>query len=174
MKVVTGKVRGSYVNVFRPRMNEYNGREEYSICILIQKSDSDTISKIQAAIKAAATKKWGAKIPANFRSPLRDGDDERPDDAAYANQYFVNLKSRDKPGVVDVNRDEVINSFEFASGDYCRVSMNAYAYDRSGNRGVSFGLGNVQVLAKGEPLSSRARAADEFTLWGDDDDDMPF
>lgn len=175
MKVVTGKVRGSYVNIFNPRMNDFSGKEEYSICILIPKDDRDTVAKIQAAVKAVVAKKWSGKTPANLRTPLRDGDEERPGDPAYAGHYFMNLKSRDKPGVVDRNRDEVLHPAEFVSGDYCRVSMGAYAYDMHGNRGVSFGLGNVQVLEKGEPLSSRSRAADEFTSWGDDDDDdMPF
>lgn len=169
-KVVTGKVRGSYVNVFRPRMNDMNGKDEYSMAILIPKTDSATVGKIKAAIEEAKKDKFASKTPSNFRSPLRDGDEERPDDEAYAGHYFMNLKSQNRPGIVDKERQEVIDSDAFISGDYCRVSMNAYAYDVNGNRGVSFGLGNVQVLEKGDPLTSRARAEDDFDDWGDDED----
>ena len=169
-KVVTGKARGSYVNVFRPRINDMNGKEEYSMSLLIPKSDEKTITKINAAVKEAAAKKFGDKVPATFRHPLRDGDEERPEDEAYKGHYFLNVKSQQKPGIVDKNRQEVIDSADFISGDYCRVSMNCYAYDVSGNRGAAFGLGNVQVLAKGEPLTSQARAEDDFDDWDDEDD----
>lgn len=171
-KVVTGKVRGSYVNVFRPRLNDMSGQDEYSMSLLIPKSDTATVAKIKAAINAAKAEKFPGKTPANFRSPLRDGDEERGDDPAYVGHWFMNVKSKNKPGIVDKDRNEVIDADEFVSGDYCRVSINAYGYDVSGNRGVSFGLGNVQVLAKGEPLSSRARAEDDFDDdWNDDTED---
>jgi len=169
-KVVTGKVRGSYVNVFRPRVNDMNGQEEYSMSLLVPKEDATTVGKINAAVKAAAAKKFGDKVPAKFRHPLRDGDEERPEDPAYKGHYFLNVKSKQKPGIVDKDRQQVIDAGDFLSGDYCRVSMNCYAYDVSGNRGAAFGLGNVQVLAKGEPLTSQARAEDDFDDWKDDDE----
>lgn len=170
-KVVTGKARGSYVNVFRPRINDMNGKEEYSMSLLIPKEDRKTVDRINDAVKEAARKKFGDKVPAKFRHPLRDGDEERPEDAAYKGHYFLNVKSQQKPGIVDKNRQEVIDSSDFISGDYCRVSMNCYAYDVSGNRGAAFGLGNVQVLAKGEPLTSQARAEDDFDDWDDEGED---
>lgn len=171
-KIVTGKVRGSYVNVFRPKLNDMSGKDEYSMAILIPKSDKATLDKIRAAVETAKKDKFGDKTPAKFRNPLRDGDEERPDDPAYQGHFFLNLKSKDKPGIVDKDRQEIIDPDEFLSGDYCRVSMAAYAYDVSGNRGVAFGLGNVQVIAKGEPLTSRARAQDDFDDWDDDEDDF--
>lgn len=168
-KVVTGKVRGSYVNVFRPRVNDMNGKEEYSMSLLIPKTDEQTVGKINAAVKEAARKKFGDKIPAKFRHPLRDGDEEKPEDDAYSGHFFLNVKSQQKPGIIDKDRQEVIDSNAFLSGDYCRVSMNAYAYDVSGNRGCAFGLGNIQVISKGEPLTSQARAEDDFDDWEDDE-----
>lgn len=171
-KVVTGKVRGSYVNIFRPRMNDMSGKDEYSMTILIPKEDKTTIAKINAAIEEARKEKFGDKTPVKFRTPLRDGDEERPEDDAYKGHYFLNLKSQNQPGIVDKDRQEVIDDKEFISGDYCRVSMNAYPYDVNGNKGVAFGLGNVQVLAKGQPLTGRARAEDDFDDWDDGEDDF--
>jgi len=171
-KVVTGKVRGSYVNIFRPRMNDMNGKDEYSMTILIPKEDKTTIAKINAAIEESKKEKFGDKTPAKFKAPLRDGDEERPEDEAYKGHYFLNLKSQNQPGIVDKDRQEVLDDKEFISGDYCRVSMNSYAYDVNGNKGVAFGLGNVQILAKGQPLTGRARAEDDFDEWDDEETDF--
>lgn len=164
-KVVTGKVRASYVNVFRPRMNEMSNREEYSMVILIPKTDTETIQKIEECIEFVKKERWGKKIPSVFRNPLRDGDVERPEDEAYQGHYFMNLKSTEQPGVVDKNLQEIFEVEEFLSGDYCRVAISCYSYDVSGNKGVSFGLGNIQVLEKGDPLSVRSRPQDDFKPW---------
>ncbi|BGI52474.1 MAG: DUF2815 family protein [Candidatus Hamiltonella defensa (Ceratovacuna japonica)] len=170
-KVVTGEVRGSYVNVFNTRLNDLSGKEEYSMMILIPKEDKETVAHLKKAIKAAIDDKWGAKCPANLRHPLRDGDSEAdlPDTVAageepYAGHYFMNLKSFQKPGIVDVNVQPVIDESDFRSGDYCRVSINAYAYDQKGNKGVAFGLNNIQVLRKGQPLGGVSRAENDFDV----------
>lgn len=166
-KVITGKVRFSYLNWATPKKNDLNGKMEYSTQVLIPKSDATTVGNIKAAIKAAIEKKWGGKAPAGWRNPLRDGDTEKREDgkplgAEYHGHYFMNIRSDQKPGVVDTNRQPLIEADDFVSGDYGRVSMNAYAYEQKGNRGVSFGWNNAQFTAKGEALGSRARAEDDF------------
>lgn len=173
-KVITGRVRASFVNVFRPRKNDLSGKEEYSMMVIVPKSDTKTVSALKDAAKAAADERWGGKPPKGLRMPLRDADREAADSgepvqAHLKDSYFLNVKSNIKPGLVDKNRMEVIDPTEFQSGDYCRVSLGAYSYDVNGNRGVSFGLQNVQVLDKGEPLGGRSRAEDEFDDWSDDD-----
>lgn len=181
-KVVTGEVRGSYVSVFKTRLNDLSGNEEYSMMILIPKSDKATVANIKKAIKAAVDTKWSSKAPANLRNPLRDGDSETdlPENAEvgdepYSGHYFMNLKSSQKPGIVDANVQAVIDESEFRSGDYCRVSMNAYAYDQKGNKGVSFGLNNIQVLRKGEPLGGITRPENDFdAVESDGDEGMDF
>lgn len=164
-KVITGKVRGSYVNVFRPRLNDLSGEHEYSMTVLVPKKDKATIAALRDARDTAIAKKWGDKPPKGLRDPLRDGDspdEEKSSDPAYAGHYFFNTKSKDAPGIIDTDRMELTNAGDFVSGDYCRVSLNAYAYDQKGNKGSAFGLNNIQVLGRGEPLSARARAEDEF------------
>ena len=105
-KVITGKVRASFVHVFEPQ--SINGSEpKYSCSLIIPKSDTDTVGKIREAIEQAKQEgvpKWGGKIPPNLKLPLRDGDIDRPDDEAYANSYFINASSREQPGVVDRRR----------------------------------------------------------------------
>ena len=173
--VTTGKVRLSYVHVFEPSAVNDGEEEKYSLSILIPKKDKVTIAKIEAAVKAAAeqgkTSKFGGKIPANLKTPLRDGDTEKEDDEAYKGMMFLNASSKRKPKVVDVNIDEIIDKDEVYSGVYGRVSLNFYPYDAKGNRGIAAGLNNVQKLEDGERLGGGASsAADDFG--GDFADDL--
>ena len=130
-----------------------------------------TVAKLKGAMDTAIFNKWGNKPPASIKKPIHDGDGEKPNGGEYgpecAGCWVLNLRTKDKPGVVDINVQDVIDPDEFVSGDYCRLSINAFAYDTKGNRGVSFGLNNVQVSRKGETLSGRARAEDDFNDgWG--------
>lgn len=178
MKVITGKdTRWSYANVWQPKSIN-GGTPKYSVSLIIPKSDTITLGKIKAAIEAAY-KEGEAKLKGNGRSvpalaaiktPLRDGDAERPDDEAYANSYFVNANSTTKPGIVDADRNEIIDSSEVYSGVYGRASINFYAFNSNGNRGIACGLNNLQKIRDGEPLGCHASAAEDFAT--DDDDDF--
>ena len=163
-KVITGKARASFVHVFEPQ--SVNGSEpKYSCSFIIPKSDTRTIQAIQTAIEQAkqeGVSKFGGKIPANLKTPLRDGDIDRPDDEAYTDSYFVNSNSKEKPGVVDRKRVPITDPLELYSGCYVRASINFYAFNTNGNRGVAAGLGNIQKWEDGEPLNGRVRAEDEF------------
>ena len=94
IKVITGKVRASFVHVFEPQ--SINGSEpKYSCSLIIPKSDTVTIGKIREAIEQAKQEgvpKWGGKIPSNLKLPLRDGDVDRPEDPAYAEAYQIMKK----------------------------------------------------------------------------------
>ena len=177
-KVITGEVRLSYAHLFEPRPGMNPGdAPKYSTSILIAKSDKETLRKIKAAIDAATAAGlplWGGKVPPNLRNPVRDGDTERPDDPAYQGHYFMNLTSKNKPGIVDRRLQPITDSSEIYSGCYARVSMNFFPYSHSGNRGVSAGLNNVQKLRDGDYLGGRSRAEDDFDAvdFSDDDDDI--
>lgn len=164
-KVVTGKARLSYVQLFEPKADD-QGKLKYSVAILIPKTDKATIDKINAAVEVAKQEgkagKWGGKLPPNLKLPLRDGDTER-DAPEYKGHYFINANSLQKPGVVDANVQPILDRGEVYSGCYGRVSLNFYPFDSKGNKGVGAGLQNVQKLADGEPLSGRSRAEDDFT-----------
>ena len=163
-KVVTGKVRLSYCNLFTPRQSDDGGEPKYSVCVLIPKSDKATLDRLKAAIEAAKTAglgKFGGKLPPGLKVPLRDGDTER-DSAEYKGHFFLNASSRQRPNVVDAEVNPVLHPDEVYSGCYGRVSLNMYAYVMSGNRGIAAGLNNVQKLADGDRLDSRSSAADDF------------
>lgn len=166
-KVVTGKVRFSYVNIFKSR--SYNGGDEkFSVCLLIDKEDKKTLKKINEAIEAAIqegiSSKWNGKKPANLKLPLRDGDIDREDDEACAGMMFLNANSTQKPGIVDKDLVEILDPDEVYSGCYGRASISFYPFNVNGNRGVGVGLNNIQKLSEGERLGgSRASAEDDFS-----------
>ena len=171
-KVVTGVVRLSYANVWEPA--SINGSNpKYSVSLIIPKTDTKTIDAINAAVDAAikdGAAKFGGKIPnkAALKLPLRDGDLER-DDEAYKGAYFVNANSTTAPQIVDRSVQPILDRAEVYSGCYARVSVNFYAFNSTGNRGIACGLGNIQKVRDGEPLGGRSSAADDFATDLDDD-----
>jgi hypothetical protein len=171
-KIVTGKVRFSYANVFTPRAANDGAKEKYSVSLIIPKSDTATIAKIKQAIKAASedgkNKKFGGTIPANLKQPLRDGDIEKPGDPVYENSMFVNANSIHAPGIVDASLNRIIDPEAFYSGCYGRAEVTFYAFNESGNRGIACGLNSLQKLEDGEPLGGRSNPEQAFAEPADD------
>ena len=179
MKVITGKdTRWSYCNVWEAKAIN-GGTPKFSVSLLIPKTDTVTVKKIKAAIEAAY-REGEAKLKGNgktvppltaIKTPLRDGDAERPDDPAYAGHYFLNANSATAPGIVDADCQPILTRSEVYSGVYGRASISFYAFNSSGNRGIACGLNNLQKLRDGEPLGGRASAESDFSDFDDEDDD---
>lgn len=163
--------RFSYLHCWEP--DSVNGGDpKYSVSAIIPKSDTKTINAIKAAVEQAkkdSISKWGGKIPANLKLPLRDGDIDRPDDEAYANSYFFNANSRQAPQVVDSHVQPILDQSEVYSGCYGKISVTFYGYNSNGNRGIAAGLGNIQKLRDGESLGGRTTAAEDFETEEDED-----
>lgn len=177
MKVITGPdTRWSYANVWEAKSIN-GGTPKFSVSLIIPKSDTKTIAKIEAAIEAAyhegeaKLKGNGKTVPplAAIKTPLRDGDTERPDDPAYADAYFINANSATAPGIVDADRQEILSRSEVYSGVYGRASVNFYAFNSNGNKGIACGLNNLQKIRDGEPLGGKSSAEDDFATYDDDD-----
>ena len=171
-KVVTNPVRLSYANVWEP-VSINGGTPKYSVSLIIPKYDAKTVNAINAAVDAAireGTAKFGGKTPnkAALKLPLRDGDLER-DDEAYKGSYFVNANSTTAPQIVDRAVQPILDRNEVYSGCYARVSLNFYAFNSNGNRGIACGLGNIQKVRDGEPLGGKSSAADDFSTDVDED-----
>ena len=178
-KVVTGKVRMSYVNVFQAKSYQ-EGAAKYSVTILIPKSDKETVKKIKAAIAEAeeegVTSKWGGKKPKSLWNPLRDGDEEKADEhPEYEGMYFVNCKSSTKPVVVDKDLNEILDPDEFYSGCWGRASINFYPFDNT-TKGVGAGLNRLQKLKDDTRFGGASGSVEED--FGDsldyEDDDEEF
>jgi hypothetical protein len=169
-KVITGIVRFSYANVFEPTSVEAGGTLKYNISLLIPKSDKATVKKITDAIEEAKKEglaKLGNKIPPTLKIPMRDGDLERPEDENYAGHFFINASSINKPGLVDQDLNPIMDKKDFYSGCFGRASLNFYAFNTSGNKGIACGLNNLQKTMDGENLSGGSSAEQDF---GDEDD----
>jgi hypothetical protein len=166
IKIVTGKVRFSYAHVFQPQAAVEGGTPKYSVSIIIPKSDTETVAKFQKAFEDAANTNaafFGGAVPKGLKGGLRDGDAEK-DDPAYANSYFVNANSANKPGVVDADMNAIIDPSEFYSGCYGRASVTLYPYNASGSKGIAVGLNNVQKTEDGEKLGGGTSAAADFAV----------
>ena len=168
-KVITGVCRLSYANIWQAKSIN-GGAPKYSASVLIPKSDTKTLAKVKAAILAAyeegeaKLKGNGKTAPAlaSLKTPLRDGDTERPDDEAYAGHWFINANSNTAPGVVDANREPIYDTSEIYSGVYARVSLSFYAFNSNGNRGIACALQNIQKVRDGEALGGKSKAEDDF------------
>ena len=177
LKVVTGvNTRWSYVNAWEPKSIN-GGAPKYSVSLIISKSDTKTVATIKAAIEAAY-REGEAKLKGNSRNvppmdaiklPLRDGDRERPDDPAYANSYFMNANSNTAPGIVDADCQPILERSEVYSGVYGRASVNFYAFNSNGNRGIACSLNNLQKIRDGEHLGGKSSAEDDFATEEEDD-----
>lgn len=177
MKVITGKdTRWSYANVWEAKSIN-GGTPKFSVSLIIPKSDTVTVQKIQAAIQAvyeegqAKLKGNGRSVPplTAIKTPLRDGDAERPDDPAYTNSYFINANSATAPGIVDADCNPILTRSEVYSGVYGRASINFYAFNSNGNKGIACGLNNLQKIRDGEPLGGKSSAASDFATDVDED-----
>ncbi len=183
-KVITGKVRLSYPNLFEARAVDEGQEAKYGASLIIDKNDTKTLEKIEKAIQAAIdegkAKFKGGKVPKNLKTPLRDGDEDREDDEAYAGKMFINATSKRKPGMIDQRKRKIEDPEDLYPGCYVRASINFFAFNANGNQGIAAGLNNIQKWAEGEPLSGGASAEDEFDeleveeddILGDDEDDL--
>ena len=159
--------RFSYLNVFEAKAIRQGQPPKFSASLIIPKTDTVTISIIQkaqdAAIQLGLKKVFGGTLPKKMDMALKDGDEDRPGDPAYKNCMYLNAKSpaNQRPGIVDINVQPIIDPSVFYSGCYGRASVNFFPFNNV-SVGIGCGLNNMQKLREGEPLTSRTSAEDDF------------
>lgn len=174
-KIITqDEVRFSFPNVFVPKAVNEGDTPKYGVSILIPKTSTKLLDEIKAAIEQAKedgkASKFGGKIPVNLKTPLRDGDEDRPDDSAYQGMMFINANSHTPPGVVDIQRKPILNGDDFYAGCWGQVSFTMYPYaTKQGAKGIACGLGNIMKTRDDEKLAGGASAADDFGTSDDGD-----
>ena len=174
-KVITNPVRLSYTHILEPSSSFEGQDPKYSTVILVPKDDTETIEKIEAAQKQALedgkNTKFNGKIPKPWKNTFRDGDEEADleKNPEYAGHMFMSVSANAdrRPGIVDAQLQPVMDPDQVYSGVYARVSINAFAFNTSGNKGVSFGLNNVMVLGYGDRLAGGATAESDFADFAD-------
>lgn len=175
-RVITGKVRLAFVNLFSPRVNDDGTQGKYDVCILIDKEDKDTIKAINKAVENAQAKgvkeKWAGKLPKKLTLPLHDCDDREDDQyGGFDNVMYLNAKSKSRPAIVDKKLNRILDEEELYSGCYAICAISFYPYAASANNGVGVAIDNVMKIADGEHLAGKPAAESDFEGMNFDDDD---
>ena len=159
-KLLTPEFRVSFPHVFEARAVAEGQTPKFSVVMLFPKATD--LAALKAACQAAVKAKWGDKPPKGLRSPFRDGDEKDLD--GYEGTIYIQASAQDRPGLVDAAVKPIgpDRKDEFYAGCFARATIRAFAYDKNGNKGVSFALQNVQKLKNGEPFGSKRKAEDDF------------
>jgi hypothetical protein len=185
--IITVPFRLAFPEVFTAKASVEGGKAKFSVTMLYPKDGSalipsmpgDGILELRKLALAAIKEKWGedkTKWPASIKAidlktyvspngkdgwPIRDGNLVEWD--GFAGQLFVRASSQFQPGIVDQKLQPIIDKSAVYGGLICRAQVNAFAYDNAGNRGVSFGLNNLQVLKDdGVVFGGKQNAAEVF------------
>ena len=176
-KIVLKKVRCAYPHLFEKY--GYNGQNGKYQMQVIMPLDHPQLPVLKKAILEAAREKFPGKFkdgsgkwPAALRYPLRKGEEKAEEQPEYADCVFFSSTSNQRPTVVDRNKQNVDpESGMIYGGCYVNVSLNFYAYDVSGNKGVAAGLNGVQFVKDGEAFGGSGNTVNDFDVEGDDDGD---
>jgi hypothetical protein len=192
MSLFTPKVVISYPHLYTPQMPPQarpGQKPRYSAVLLfpveMDEEDQKLFMALQQAALAKATEKWGDRVeemlkmepPHRLKWPFRK-DNQKADGSIKWDKEkfkcFVNVWSETAPGVVSRWADpndpkrkplKITDPAQIFAGCIVKASVNPFAYDQTGNRGVAFGLQNIQLWQNQdvERLDNRANAEDEFT-----------
>jgi len=132
---------------------------------LIPKTDKTQIAQIEEAIEEAKdygkTAKWGGKIPRNLKIAFQDGDDTDLDKYPENEGHFLlNCRSKKKVGLVDIDRQPILDASEVYSGCWAYLSVTSFAYDNE-SKGVSFFLNNIMKARDDESFGGTTSTPDE-------------
>jgi hypothetical protein len=166
-RVVIGPVVGNYLHVFAARSVAPGAEPKFSGQFILDKvANKGDLDRLMAAYFVAGREKWrdfdDMVRQKRVRNPFREGSEREGQPGFGANKVFINTTSPQKPGVVDANVSPILDPKEIYSGVIVRVALRAFSYDMGGNRGVSFGLQNLQKLDDGEPIGNWVRPEDDF------------
>jgi Protein of unknown function (DUF2815) len=172
--ITIGPLRFSYLHLWEPVAIEEGQQKKFSVSAIIPKSDKATLAAINKAIELAKQNgkdsKFAGKIPANLKTPLRDGDVDRPDDEAYVGSMFMNCHATTRPGVVDRTSKPIVDQEEVYSGAYGYLNISLYPYNAGGSKGVAAGFNHLMKTKDGERLSGRTSVESAFGDLELDDD----
>ena len=169
-KLITPEFRGVFVGLFKataPKDNP-NGAKKFSIRAAFP-PDAD-LSAMKSGAQQAAAEKWGNTIPKTLRSPFRLNEElDNPIPGIGDDWVIMTFSANEdrRPGVVDNSLNDIIDDAECYSGAWFRAQVRPYAYDQAGNKGVTFGLENVQKTKEDEPIGrGKVPASKAFEAFG--------
>lgn len=170
--IITPEFRATWINVFKAtsQTNEDGTISKPKFSLRAAFAPDSDMKTMKAEAEAAAVAKWGDKLPKTMRSPFRANEDlDKPVPGIPDDWIIMTFSANEdrRPGVVDANLQDIIDSSQTYSGAWFRAQVRAFAYEAKGNKGVSFGLQNVQKLRDGDPLGGANQpAAKAFEAFG--------
>lgn len=163
-KVLTPSGRVSFPNVFKAKSNFINQDPKYSVQLLFPKSAD--LTELKKLVLEVTKKRFGEKAdwPANLRLPFKNGDDKNLAD--YKGMTVIEARSKQKPGLVGKDLQEIIDPADFYPGCWARATLVCYAYPQPGVKGitpgVAFGLQNLQKTKDDVAFSGKSNPSDDF------------
>lgn len=190
-QVKTKLVRFTYCHLAEPHAVVEGQDKKYSINILIDKEDKETLARITKAYEQAVqegTEKFGQSFkgkvtplkrePGGSRGLVIDCDtDDRYTAPEFKNKYMIAAKSN-KPVSVGYRKNGVTYAYSSKeeieenvySGCYGAISFNVYPYNTVGT-GVAAGLNSVLKVKDGEPLGGHSSVTADFADASEFDDE---
>lgn len=180
--------RLAFPNLFKPRAAVAGAEPRYSTILLLDEDaqKSDEFKALKQAVFECIEDEWGAAkakdstFVKSLRLPFRDAG-EKSYEGFEKGMVFIAPWTKSQPGIVDAQVQDIINPERVWAGQLARLDVNAFAYNQSGNKGVSLGLNHVQITNEDQPrFDGRKQASDVFGAIGgaasapDADDDLPF
>lgn len=176
LALVSPPCMASFPTLVMPKPSIDGGEPKYSLTLIFDKAAQATpeFKALKAAAEKAAREKWGADLPRKLKTPFLTPDDLSGDipDGYAPDCVFIRTSSKQKPAVVGRDPSVKVDAAEVYPGMIVRASVRPYAWShKTGGNGVSFGLGNVQIVRDGPRLGGgSAKPEDEFGALEDDED----
>jgi len=157
--LITPEFRATFISVFRATsMKNADGsvnKPKFSIRAAFPPTAK--LDALKKEAEMAAREKWGDKIPKTLRSPFRTNEELENPIVGIGDDWIIMSFSANedrRPGIVDSKLQDIIDDADVYSGAWYRAQVRAFAYENAGNKGVSFGLQNVQKLRDDDPLGN--------------------
>lgn len=168
----------SFVNVFTPRSRAEGQPPVYNCSLIFDEKaqKSPAYKAIQTSCVEAARKKWGPNVDLKqVEMPFRDAG-KKSYEGYYPGHTFISPWSKNKPGIVNAAREDILLPEEVWSGQLVRANVTPFAWDGPGKKGVSFGLNHLQIIKSDgrQRLDGRPSAGAAFDDGEVQDDDTPF
>lgn len=163
--IMLRNVRGLYAHVLEPHAFNEGDRKKYSLRVLIQETDTESLQALAKGIKEAKAEyqaKNGKPFPEGRGDvALRDADyyEGHPE---YEGFKVLSCSSSEKikPVVVDEATQPVTDASVLYNGIELNVVVRPYSYSVMGNAGVTFALQGVQIADRSaEEIGGGGRTA---------------
>jgi hypothetical protein len=147
-----------------PRIFEADDNGKFGVAMIFDRDVDFTV--LEKAVQAKIKEVYPSGAPKGLMTPILDG--EESDREEHKDKFYINGKAgKYRPGLVDQNKQDIVDESEFYPGCWARAVITLYSWKFKGKQGISVNVRNIQKLRDDEPLISRNNAADEFDTVAD-------